>query len=185
MTKREQKGAVRRSGMLIVDRLLYERRPGGGRFVTFTRWAQLGLLALFVGSLALAAVSTTALVLGYRHYRAQMALLQAAPAPQDAALAEARLEADRLRAALEEARGERRDDAGALEAARAALEVEKRAAEAALETARARIDLLTQQVESGERARQKLAAELDEARRQAAAAVPPGGEAEARLESLL
>lgn len=163
MTTREQKSAARRSNALFVDRLLYERRPGGGRFVTFTRRAQLALFTVFLICLGLAVVSTAGLVLGYRLYREQAAMASghdraAAPAGDGEALAEMRRENERLRAALEAARSERLDEA------RSALEVEKRAIAAELETARAKEALLTTRLESAERARTKLAAELEEAK---------------------
>ncbi|MEK0082572.1 hypothetical protein [Benzoatithermus flavus] len=169
MTTREQKSATRRSNALFVDRLLYERRPGGGRFVTFTRRAQLALFAVFLICLGLAVVSTAGLVLGYRFYREQVAMASghdrvADPAGDGEALAEMRRENERLRAALEAARSERRTEAGTLDEARSALEVEKRAIAAELETARAKEALLTTQLESAERTRAKLAAELEEAK---------------------
>lgn len=175
MASREPGSAARRGKAWFVDRLLYERRPGGGRFVTLTRRAQIAMLTLFLLALGWAGAATGGLVLGYRHHREQIAALgqagqanAAAVAEHDRALAEANAEIERLRTALATA-GD----------ARAALEVERRAVASGLEAARAKEALLTAQLEGAERARAKLAAELEEAKGRIAALEGSAGTAAA------
>ena len=186
MTRREPTRRAPSSRTLFVDRQIYEHRPGGGRCVPFPRTAQLRLLTRFVAFGAVAAIPTTGLVLGYRLDREQsleLARLQAgsgSTTAADEALAQARGEIDRLRAALDRA-----GESGALEDERAALEVEKRSVAAELESAEAKVELLTGQLESAERARQRLGEELEQVRQQAAAGAAAGqGDGKAQLEAL-
>jgi hypothetical protein len=143
MTNRQPRRA---RGALFVDRLLYERRPGGGRFVTFTRRAQLGLLWAFLACFALAGVSTGALVLGWHRDRAQAAAILA-------------LQAENERLGHDLAAARAAPAADAMVAERATLEIERRSVAARLEAARAEAALLAARLEAAERARDRLAGE--------------------------
>lgn len=179
MTKREQKSLAQKLGAFFVDRHVYERRSGSGRFVTFTRQAQLRLFWLFLFLFIVAGLSTTGLVKGYGLYREQareLAALRAGAVPSktaaaeagdEAALVSARAEIEALRAQLAAAGVE--DQASVSSAAiaeeRAALEVEKRSITAELQAVKAQAKLLTEQLESSERQRAKLSDDIAALRR--------------------
>lgn len=152
-------------GGLFVDRHVYERKGGRGRYVTFSRRAQLRLALVFLLTLLVAMALAAALIYGFTRYRALEAQLARVPAASDVPVAD---ETTALRAALEEGREKRAELAAELETQRqlAADAAKLRVELAQLQGER---DGLVQRQAEAEAKLTELTTSLEIARRQAQA----------------
>ena len=152
-------------GGLFVDRHVYERKGGRGRYVTFSRRTQLRLALVLLLTLLVAIALAAALVYGFARYRALEAQLARAPVVSDVPVAD---ETTALRAALEEGRQKRAELAAELETQRQ-LAADATSLRAELAQLQAERDGLVQHQADTEAKLAELTTSLEIARRQAQA----------------